>query len=124
MYAFDKESQRRAAKQFTENLEAQGLKPAILTWPEEKVVPKIEPIKTSRLRSGRLLQDMVGAELKIDDMVVYTFYNVSQLFTGKVIGFSKSKKSVLIRGFRRTYRGAVEREFYKPITRVVKIKHM
>jgi hypothetical protein len=112
----DKQEQRARAAQLSAENAAKGLVAPKLDWP----VPKKVVAPPGYIMSPpKYPMDVAGNAIHVGDKVVCTYYNMGALIVGEVIGFSKSKKSVMVRGNR--YGGSTIREFYKPIGKVAVI---
>jgi hypothetical protein len=116
----DKNEQRARAAKISADLAAKGLVAPKLDWPTpKKVIAPPGSILSPVSKNFADVYDIMKHPIEIGDTVVYTYYNTGALRTGKVIGFSKSKKSALIRGSRYGGTGSANlSEFYKPVGNV------
>ena len=119
---FDKQAQRMRAVNQAQALAKLGVTAPVLppipvappapVYYQRPVQPKARAVKT--------VHDLRGKEINIGDEVAYSRYKGASLMVGKVVGFSQSRKSVMISGPR--YHGTRSvTEFYKPITAVLKL---
>ena len=123
---FDKQAQRARAAQISNELAAQGLAAPVLNWPTPKPVPPapaplVIPVLVPAKKRGKQVLDMAGKPIEIGDEVVYTWYNTAAMMKGKVVGFSSTKKSVLVEGRgARKWRPGLQK-FYRPVNAIVKV---